>query len=341
MPELSPLEGWTEYAALTNLSTTYDRGTIDGTPARGWQWCYSIDQEVEDGLHEWEMSFRVLRSDGETVVFESTLVLPILVTPGGGGFPAIWSIQNARIEQVYPETPATWQNESDQPLVLPLNDGDLPVQCEVYSAHYLVPLPARAIFDVTFHNVGTPDLRFAPVLTSVLSSRARKRMLLDPVSADQYLPRIENEMLVVRTQAYDGMVGPRTGLALSYADGTATATAGSAVIGYATYEAPGELRLEGVPTTGTVYLFLVPDEETEGRVKLAYGTEAPAGAAWCLGRVKSNRLQRCSGVLVADGVDEVAIDRREDGLIVLRYDAGSEEDLVAISRDRGVTWETD
>jgi len=97
MPELSPLKGWTEWRALTNLSETEPRGN---TPAKGFVIYYLIDQDVPEGLQQWGMDFDILRSDGVTPIFTAKLTLPVLVTPGVPGlWPAIWSIQNARLDR--------------------------------------------------------------------------------------------------------------------------------------------------------------------------------------------------------------------------------------------------
>lgn len=338
MPELLPLKGWTPYRALTNLSATEPRGSIADLPAAGFQWVYLIDQEISPGLQQWGMDFDILAADGATVLFSSKLTLPVLVTPGGGPFPAIWSIQNERVATTVPSsTPPTWMNRTEQPLLVPLNDGDLPVQCEVYSANYLVPLPAGAIFKVRFHNIGAPDLRFAPIMTSVLPgvARRKKRMLLDPVTSDQHLPRIVSEMLLVRTAlSTGGMTGVESGLGVSYSGGVATVQPGTAVIGFQACSLGAAATVE---MSAGQYLFAVPG--AGGVLHLVADAGPRESAAVCLGRLKGTTFTPCNGVLVADEVEEVAIARREDGVIVLRYDAGTAQDVEKVSRDRGVTWE--
>jgi hypothetical protein len=338
MPELSPRKGWTQYKALTDITEMRDGGPIADTPAQGLQWYYLVNDDVDPGLRHFGMNYEIYSPSG-TLLMDASLVLPILVTPAGGGWPAVWSIQNARVEVSYPDPVRVWHNETDQPLVMPLNKGNLLVYCEVYSAPYLIDLPAGSIWHVSFHNIYAMDLTFAPILTSVLPQNARKRMLIDPVTHDQVLPRIIEEMLIVRSQLHDGAAGPREGLACSYESGVVTVTAGMAVIGYQ------ELRLAApatlaVGTTGTHYIYLVSDPDNAGRLILQESDGPLAVAAWCLGRVKSGRYTAAGGVLVADGVSEAAPGRREDGTMVLRYDTSDADDVEAVSYDRGVTWAT-
>lgn len=210
------------------------------------------------------------------------------------------------------------------------------IRGELYSPLYRVALPAGSVVDVQ-HFSPQVELMGGYVLwmRTAPGAGGKRKMLIDPVTNDQYLPRIENRMLVCRTDAYDGSVGRRSGLLVSYAGGEATATAGSAVIGWQECTADSVLTCP-VATTGVAYVFLVPN--SAGGIDLVTDVGPRASAAWCVGRVTNGVYASCDGVLVADGADDYAIARREDGSIVLRYDSGSLRDLSKVSRDRGVTW---
>lgn len=338
MPELRPQNGWTEFRALVNMDRDQARGTLADTPARGLQWCYAVRQDMPAGITHWTVRFQVLAADQATVLLDTTLTVPILVTPGGGGFPAIWSSQNATVVTTVPSPVQTVSHMSEQPTILPLNSGDLPVYFEVYSALYELRLPAGALIHITHHELYVADLTFPPLFTSVLPGGGQRDTMIDPVTQDQYLPRVVSGMLLVRTTLHDGEAGPRTGLQLSYAAGVATVSAGSGVIGHQPVVAASALTL-AVPTSGTHYLFLEPT--SDGGLALTSDTGPVGRAAWCLGRVQAGTLTAASGVLVATGVTDGTerIARREDGRLVLRYDTdGGNEDVALTSCDRGVTW---
>jgi hypothetical protein len=215
--------------------------------------------------------------------------------------------------------------------------GEGYIQGSLYSPMFKVPLPAGTTVDVQEWTPQVPMQGGYQLWMRVVGGAKRpKRMVKDPVSGDEYLPRIEMEMLVLRTRLHDGFAGPRVGLVLTYANGVATVTAGSGVIGHQDVTAAEALTAD-VATTGTHYLHLVPDDA--GGVTLESSDGPYDGPAWCLGRVKNNVLAKCSGVLIADDVDEVAIGRGEDGKLIVRYDSGNSQDLSKVSTDRGVTWE--
>jgi hypothetical protein len=335
MPELNPLKGRTAYKALTNLNSTHDQGTIADTPCTELQWVYAVKQDLDPGLHTWQVDIEILAADGETVLLSSALTLPILVTPGGGPFPAIWSVQNEKLVTSFPADIQTWQNQSQDPQVVPLNDGDLPAAFEVYSAHYLINLPAGALFRVTHHEIGSPDLRFAPILTSVLpGGGAKKDMRIDPVTGCEHFPMIENGMLVLRTQAYQGMTGITSGLTVSYAGGVATVAAGSALIGFKNCVLATD---DAVSLGNGQYLFIEPVDDAGNLQAVARDYRSPV-LHCCLGKTKGGSFVKCNGALIADPADSAAIDRQEDGRLVVRYDRGAATNLRAVSYNRGVTW---
>jgi hypothetical protein len=211
------------------------------------------------------------------------------------------------------------------------------IQGSFYSPTYKVALPAGTTIDVQHFTPQVPMGGGYQLWIRVAGGGKRKKIVLkDPVSGHDYLPRIEMEMLVLRTRLHDGFDGPRSGLVLSYSNGTATVTAGSGVVGFQAVTAPDVLEIDVEPA-GTSYLFLVPDGQ--GGLNLESAEGPYDGAAWCLGRVKNNALAKCSGVLIADSVDEVAISRGEDGSLTVWYDSGNEQDLHKVSNDKGVTWE--
>lgn len=211
------------------------------------------------------------------------------------------------------------------------------IQGSLYSPMFKVPLPAGTTVDVQQFTPQVPMGGGYQLWMRVAGGGKKKKVMLkDPVCGDEFLPRIEMEMLVLRTKLYDGFAGPRHGLALSYSAGVAIVSAGSGVVGFQDVAAEAALTLD-VETTGTHYLFLVPDGA--GGVALESSDGPYDGPAWCLGRVRNNALAKCSGVLIAVAADDVAIGRGEDGRLLVRYDYGNEQDLSKVSRDRGVTWE--
>jgi hypothetical protein len=338
MPEVPVGSGWSDWRMPTTYSASHPRGIVSDTPGRGIVICYSINEELGTGIHHWYVDIDVRASDDTTVLLAIRMDLPISVVDLGP-FGSMWYIQNERITSSVPDPVTTLGDESQQPtLEYPDGyDGTGPIHVDVYTAHYLLTIPAGAIIRVAHAEVGSPNLSGRPIFTSVWQGgRRRKRMLLDPVSGDQVLPRIENEMLVVRTQLHDGAAGPRDGLSVNYGSGQATAAPGSAVIGYQTLTAAAALTVD-VPTSGTVYLFLKPT--AGGGIALVTGDGPQSTAAWCVGRVRNGSFARCSGVLVADGVTEAAPARKETGALVLRYDTADAEDVEATSSDRGVTWQ--
>lgn len=206
-----------------------------------------------------------------------------------------------------------------------------------YSPTYRVALPAGTTVDVQGFTPQVPMGGGYQLWIRVAGGgKKRKVMLKDPVAGDEYLPRIEMEMLVLRTRLRDGWAGPRSGLVLTYSNGTATVSAGSGIIGFQSVTAADPLTLD-VATSGTYYLYLVPDGA--GGVTLESSETTYSSPAWCLGRVKNGALAKCSGVLIAEDADDVAIARGEDGRLIVRYDSGDDQDLTKTSNDRGVTWE--
>lgn len=211
------------------------------------------------------------------------------------------------------------------------------IQGTLWSPQWKVALPAGTTIDVQNFTPQVPmDGGYTLWMSVVAGGKRKKITLKDPVSGHDYLPRIEMEMLVLRTRLHDGFDGPRSGLVLSYSNGTATVTAGSGVIGFQAVTAPDVLEIDVEPA-GTSYLFLVPDGQ--GGLNLESAEGPYDGPAWCVGRVKNNALAKCSGVLIADSVDDVAISRGEDGSLAVWYDSGDEQDLRKVSNDKGVTWE--
>ena len=338
MPDLEPRDGWTKWSSLSSLDPDQARGTIDDTPCKGFQWYYGIKEDLGTGFHHWIVRMEITAADGQTVLYASTLDLPIHVADLGP-FGRLWYVQNEKITTTFPTSFQTWENRAEQPiLVYPAGyDGTGPVEFDVYTAPYLIPLPAGALFKIRHGEIGNTNLRFRPVLTSVLPAGGRKQMLVDPVTGDQHLPRIENGMLTVRTVAHDGMVGRRSGLVVTYGGGVVTATAGRAVIGWQECTAATELKLS-LGTSEKRYIYLQPNRD--GGIDLVAEAGPVARAAWCVGRVSNGRFASCDGVLIADGVDvEPPFGRREDGTLVIRYDTAGARDVAAVSRDRGVTWE--
>lgn len=209
------------------------------------------------------------------------------------------------------------------------------IRGELYSPMYQVAIPAGATVDVLHWTPQTEMMGgFALWMRTALGGGVTKRMAIDPVTGDEYLPAITSGMLTMRVSSWDGMSGRRAGLGVSYAGGVATVQAGHAVIGHQDCYADSALTAN-VPTTGTYYVFLAP---AAGGLSLLVGTGPQQTPAWCVGRVKNGAFAACDGVLIADGTDACAVDRREDGLIVVRYDSGTQRDLRAVSRNRGVTW---
>lgn len=341
-----PLPGWTDWEALEDPWSLRAKGRVARTPCRGFRILYGVDQDVSETVSHWTIDVVIHSADDSRIYWQCELVIPILILPSLTG--PTWSVENERATTSVPGTfqvhgvrhPISGGAWAEQPTLDLLGNvgGDPPVIFDLYSVGYLIPLPSGAIFEVTFHNIGNANLRFARVLTSVLPGGGQRDMMIDPVTSDQHLPRVTAGMLLVRTTLHDGAAGPRDGLALTYADGVATVAPGSAVIGHVSCTATAPLTLT-VPA-GTQYLYLEP--AADGTLALTSAAGPVARPAWCLGMVSGGRLTPCSGVLVATGVTDGTerIGRREDGRLVLRADLdGGEEDVEWVSRDRGVTWD--
>lgn len=330
MPQLDALDGWTAWRALEAITST--RGIVRDVPAAGLRWCYLIEQELPPGLYHYGMSYRIERPDGQSVL-EGELILPIHVIPEI----STWYVQNERVVTSYPEDARTWGDQAEQPTILTNNAGYTPVSCEVYSAGYLVRIPAGAIWVVEFHDAGAPGLTRQPLWTSVLAAPQEKIMLVDPVTNDQHLPRLVDDMLVLRSQTPQGLTGVQEGLGISVASGTLTVAAGTAIVDYLSYRLPAAVVLA---VSGTRYVYAEPAASGADVLEVAlYESPQPSRRGICLGRVTASRATACQGVLVAAGVSSYALGRQEDGTLVMRYDTDDEDDLEARSRDRGVTWQ--
>ena len=177
MPELNPIKHWGPWKDLTELSKDHAQGTVLGGPANGFQIVYTVNQDISIILANWQVEIQILAPDGVTVIWDCTFEVPILVTPGGGPFPATWSVENAAADTTVPSgpfsifgvsKPITGGSVSEEPDVYPLNDGSPPVNFEMYTVGYLIPIPANAICKVKFHNIGSADLTFSPIMISLL-----------------------------------------------------------------------------------------------------------------------------------------------------------------------------
>jgi hypothetical protein len=176
------------------------------------------------------------------------------------------------------------------------------------------------------------EMRTAP------ATALRNSMLIDPVTGDKHLFRITAKALLCRRRMYDGSEdGKQTGLVLTYGGGSLHCTAGTAKIDYNDFAMAAAQDLL-VPNAGTFYLFVTPDEK--GDLELLYATAPLPIPALCMGKLVNGVLDgTLNGTLVAAPVDDYAVGRQEDGAIVVRYDSGSNQDAMVVSRDRGVTWE--
>lgn len=337
MPELAPYIGWTDWRALSNLDPDQARGTISDTPARGIRIVYSIDEDLGSGIHHWYVDIEV-RSAAGTVLLKVRIDLPITVLDMYP-FGRLWYVQNEAVTCSLPEGVKTWQNSSQQPILAYAAGEDFmgSVRFEVTLTGYMLPIPGGAVLRVVHGEVGSTNLRFRAVMTSVLTRGKTTRMLIDNTTANRHVFRLQpGGELVMATwesseQAFDGQ---RAGLALSYASGNVTVGAGHIRLARKDYYTDG---LSAPAPTRPCYVFLCPDGEA---LKLVTGTapqsDQPAALVGQLAR--NGNVTALDGVLVATEVSEYNVARGADGAFIVQYDTAAQQDLMVVSRDRGVRW---
>lgn len=242
MPELNPIKHWGPWKALTNLSPDHTKGTVLGAPAAGLQICYTVLQDIDTILASYTVEIQILQADGVTLVWDCTFTVPILVTPGGGPFPATWSVENAAADTTVPATPfhifgltkpIVGGSVSEEPDVFPLNSGDPPVNFEMYTAGYLIPIPAGATCKVKFHNIGSAGLTFSPILISLLPG--------GPALSARYL----------RADGMHRAIIPATGAGLQYVAACDPRALGAGNWQWSGVAAPTGPQVQSIVTTDT------------------------------------------------------------------------------------------
>ena len=212
---------------------------------------------------------------------------------------------------------------------------------------FKVGLPAGSVVDIIkfYPSINIPLTGVALQMRTALEAPGKKRMLVDPVTADRHLPRTEDGMLLLRTRMHDGrLTGIQSGLGLTTGAITGDTIAvpilpGAAVIGYDDYRLAEGVEL-AVSMSGTWYVSLTPDGA--GGISVTAEQWPVTYPGLVIARIKNGALTRCNGVLIADGVSDgqYAPGRNEDGRMMMVYDTtGGGRDVVRTSRDRGVSWE--
>lgn len=169
--------------AYTDWRSLGSNHTIADTPATGFQYRYSVNDDFDyftlrDGgsiiTDRWNVT--ISAPDG-TVIFQQQVAIRYLLTYMGSGALLIifvWYISSETITTTVPEDPPTLAG--DEGYAVPAGGSDFTalagkIMFDWYSPVYEIPLPAGAIFDVTFHTAGTPALSQAEaaVQTRVLA----------------------------------------------------------------------------------------------------------------------------------------------------------------------------
>jgi hypothetical protein len=312
-------------------------------PAGVMQYRWRIDTDIEIPFSWWGIGGGTMRMTHELQIgeaFRSTdelaLVCVVLKDLFTAGLIAFWTYYPGTYRFSAQETVPTllgfqggweyWGPTSDYGLTAGAVDGVL------VSPIYEVEIPQGSTVEVKrYYPCSNLPRGYQVQMRTAPGGRVKTPMLIDPVTHEQHLPRVIEGCLLWRSPK--GIV---SGLGVKLADGVATVAPGVCWIEFTRRE----LRQAATVAAGTGGTRQVSLVWADG-VLAPVVHEQPLGDQphCCLAQIVGTRVTGLGGTLVATGVTDFAVGRREDGRLVVRVDTREEQDRIYWSRDRGVTWE--